>query len=181
MTSSVSQHLRLNDAQLRNPAQLPDLVLADPASRSINRDTVAGAPLVRQGLDAIANPGRPDSRRDHAIEVASEFESLFAQIMVQGMRESADSLGEGGMFSGGVGSDTYAQWFDQHMSQHLTNHNGGNGLGVVEKILEDLVRHRQLAPTEATPAPDSHYLNPEPPRLDNLDRGYPQAAEGGTK
>jgi hypothetical protein len=123
------------------------------------------APVRRTGLAAIAAPTtEADDRRAEAQEVATQFESLFMQEIVKGMREGADVLGEGGVFGGGIGSDTFSQWFDQHMSAHLTDPeaNGGNGLGVVDAILENLVRNRLIPAEAAAGAPAPHLDRPTP-------------------
>ena len=71
--------------------------------------------------------------RESAVNVAQQFEELFAQQMISGMRRSMQLDGEeGGMFGSGPGADTYAQWFDSMMSEKLGE---GRGLGLRDTLL----------------------------------------------
>ncbi len=95
----------------------------------------------------------PDARAK-AEQTAAQFEALLVRQLVGSLRQSS-SIGEGGgMFSGGLGSDTYTDWFDQHMADQIGS--SGN-LGIKEEILRDLERYGQLpqrpdAPTHAEQA-----------------------------
>lgn len=73
--------------------------------------------------------------RERAEAVAKNFEQIFARLMVEDMR---DSVGGDGMFGGGPGSGTYADWFDQHLSSHLTS---GRGMGLADAMLRDWERN----------------------------------------
>ena len=79
-----------------------------------------------------------------AQDVANKFEGMLVQMMVSGMRESTDILGEGNsMFGSGPGADTYTQWFDEQMSTHIT---GAGGVGVADVLMEEIVRTGQIDP-----------------------------------
>ena len=83
----------------------------------------------------------PAQKRARAENVAGKFEAIFVQQFVAGMRRTA-ALGEdSALFGSGPGSDTYAQWFDQHLSGHLLQ-NGG--LGVRDTLLRDWERLGQI-------------------------------------
>jgi Rod binding domain-containing protein len=85
------------------------------------------------GLDALPRAGQ------EAADVARRFEAIFTEQLVATMRATASGLGEdgaGGFFEG-TGSDTYAAWFDQHMSEHLARQ---GGIGLASVILADLSR-----------------------------------------
>jgi flagellar protein FlgJ len=102
--------------------------------------------MVAQG---IGDPSRYAGSRAEAREVAGKFEAMFVQQVVAGMRESA-RIGDGeGMFGSGPGSDTYTQWFDSYMSEHLAR---SGGVGVADAILREIERLRQVPPAEREPA-----------------------------
>jgi Rod binding domain-containing protein len=48
-------------------------------------------------------------------QVALEFESLFASMLVKEMRKTLSE----GLFGEGPGADTYAGWFDEHVGREL--------------------------------------------------------------
>ena len=89
--------------------------------------------------------------RKRAVAVAQQFEQIFTRSLVATMRQSGQMAGEdGSMFGSGPGADTYADWFDQHLSEHLSQQ---GRVGIAEVILRDLERHGQIEPTRpATPA-----------------------------
>lgn len=149
VSSLESQKLPLERQHTERPVVLPE--------KTYN---LGDAPVNRTGLSAIDAPVQVDDRRAEAEGVASQFEQLFVQQIIEGMRKGAEALGEGGVFEGTVGDDTYTKWFDQHMTAHLTDPSatGSARLGITDAILEDLERHRQLAPlpedaTARAPAP----------------------------
>lgn len=78
-------------------------------------------------LRAGAKEQSPESLR----EVARQFESLFARMLIKSMREA--SLGEG-MFDSEQG-DLYREMFDQQMSVELT---AGRGLGLADLLVRQL-------------------------------------------
>jgi len=90
--------------------------------------------------------------RARAERTAGQFEELFVRTMVQSLRSSS-SLGgeEGGMFGSGPGADTYADWFDQNMSEQIAR---TSEIGIKRTLLADLERHGQIeaAATAATTA-----------------------------
>jgi len=87
---------------------------------------------------------KPDAR-GKAREIADQFETLFMQSMVEGMRKTAD-MGQGkGLFGEGPGSDTYTQWFDNLMSGHLAE----NGrIGLSDTLMAEFERIGQIPSAE---------------------------------
>ncbi len=79
-----------------------------------------------------------------ALEVAHQFEEIFTKMMVQSFRK-AQLSDEGGMFGDSVGSDTYEQWFDEHMARYLGK---TNGIGIADTLIRDLRRHGELPEIE---------------------------------
>lgn len=71
-----------------------------------------------------------------ALDVARQFEEFFVRMMVQSFRK-AQLSDEGGMFGNSVGSSTYEQWFDQHMSEHLAKN---SGIGIADTLIRDFQR-----------------------------------------
>ncbi|MHC5065899.1 MAG: rod-binding protein [Planctomycetota bacterium] len=79
--------------------------------------------------------------RGEAKKIADNFETLFVQSMVEGMRKSGD-MGQGeGLFGDGPGADTYTQWFDNFMSSHLAEN--GN-IGLSDTLMEEFERLGQI-------------------------------------
>ncbi len=74
--------------------------------------------------------------RKEGKETADKFEAIFLKQMVVKMRENA-SLGEGGMFGDGPGSDTYSQWFDSNMSSALS---GSGQIGISKVLMTEFER-----------------------------------------
>jgi len=84
------------------------------------------------GLDALkggANKADPAAIR----EVARQFESLFARIMIKSMR---DAVGKDPIF-GSDATDTYQGMFDDQLSIELTR---GRGLGLADMLIQQLQR-----------------------------------------
>ena len=94
-------------------------------------------------------PGK-DARAE-ALGTAQQFEQIFVQQMLAGMRKTAQMAGDEGLFGGGPGGDTYTQWFDNHLSEHLTR-NGG--LGIADKLMGDLERWGQIPQAAAEEVSD---------------------------
>lgn len=91
-------------------------------------------------------------QRAAAEKVAHDFEQLFVRQLVSTMRSSASVGGDGGMFGDGPGADTYADWFDQNVSEQVSR---GGRVGIAEAILADMKRHKELpadAAEQRTPA-----------------------------
>jgi len=78
-------------------------------------------------------------------EVASQFESIFVQMMLKSMRDASI---EGGLFDSNQ-METYQSMFDQQISLDLSQ---GNGLGLADVLVQELRGDR-------TP-PDQHNLLP---------------------
>jgi len=90
----------------------------------------ADSPITKVSADKDA------SKHQEALRVANQFEEIFVGMMVQSFRKSQLS-DEGGMFGGGVGSSTYEQWFDQHMSTHLAKN---SSIGIADSLIRDFRR-----------------------------------------
>lgn len=88
-------------------------------------------------LRAATVTGELPSTKGDPHEVAQKFEAIFVQQFVAAMRSSAEGLGEG-MFGKESGNDTYTQWFDQFMAEHITRN---EGLGLTKVIEKDMDRH----------------------------------------
>jgi len=86
--------------------------------------------------------------RAAAQDVALKFEALFTRTMVQGLRQGTKIGGEGGgLFGDGPGADTYADWFDDHLSASL----GKDGhLGVAHVLMREFERWHQIPPAPKT-------------------------------
>ena len=99
-----------------------------------------------------------DSRTE-ALDTAQQFEQIFVQQMLAGMRKTAQMTGEDeGLFGGGPGSDTYAQWFDSHLADHLRR-NGG--LGITDTLMREFERWGQIPPAQTD---DKSSSGPAPAR-----------------
>ncbi len=81
--------------------------------------------------------------RAEAEKVASQFEAIFIQQIVSKMREGTDYLGESEMFGSGPGSDTYSEWFDTFMSEHIS---GSGRVGVADALIKHLDDLGQIEP-----------------------------------
>ena len=81
--------------------------------------------------------------RAEALDTARQFEQIFIQQMLEGMRKSTNIPGGDGMFGDGPGNDTYAQWFDNHMSEHLSKN--GN-MGIADTLMSEFERWNQIPP-----------------------------------
>lgn len=90
---------------------------------------------------------RAQKDRRHAEQVAAQFEAIFVRTMVQSLRQSATLGGEGGMFGDGPGADTYADWFDQNVADHVC---GSSRIGVKEILMADFARNGELGTPAAT-------------------------------
>ncbi|MFM1870749.1 MAG: Rod binding protein [Planctomycetota bacterium] len=91
-------------------------------------------------------------KRAAAEKAANDFEQLFVRQLVSTMRSAANVGGDGGMFGDGPGADTYADWFDQNVSEQVSR---GGRVGIAEAILADMKRHKELpadAAEKRTPA-----------------------------
>lgn len=83
---------------------------------------------------------QPDLRKD-ARAVAKQFEAIFLQSMVAGMRKTADmGVGEG-LFGKGPGADTYTQWFDSYMAGYLSEH---GHVGLSDTLMAEFERLGQI-------------------------------------
>lgn len=79
-----------------------------------------------------------------ALKVAQQFEEIFVGLMVESLRKSQLTDG-GSMFGSSVGSNTYEQWFDQHMSEHLAK---TTSIGIRETLVREFQRTGELPPKD---------------------------------
>ena len=100
-----------------------------------------------RGIDGPAPALRPLAE-EKELAAARQFETLFVKQLVQMLRASASAGGEGSMFGEGPGSDTYAQWFDNNMSEHLAE---GDGIGIASMLVRQFedARVRRATPLRA--------------------------------
>lgn len=116
-------------------------------------------PLAQPTRVTASQSGTVGSRAE-AEAVAGEFEQILIQQMVTGLRKTTSLDGEdGGLFGKGAGTDTYNDWFDAHLSQHLMS---SGGIGVRETLLRDWERLGQVAPNPRDT--DSSETSPVKPR-----------------
>jgi Rod binding domain-containing protein len=85
---------------------------------------------------AKVNGDKDATHHQQALEVAQQFEEIFVTMMVQSFRK-AQLSDEGGLFGSSVGSNTYEQWFDQHMSSHLAKN---SSIGIADTLIRDFRR-----------------------------------------
>lgn len=97
---------------------------------------------------SMRHPDAAQKGRQHAEKVADQFETIFVRTMVQSLRLSATYGGESGMFGVGPGSDTYADWFDQNVAEHVCT---SSQVGIKQQLMTDFERSGELAPA----APDT--------------------------
>lgn len=99
-------------------------------------NSIPGGPLgaaatVQHTLDAASSARKAEELHKHGNkdEAARELEKLFVSLLVKEMRKSLPE----GFFAQGPGSNVYAGFFDQMMSEALAS---GPGTGLRQSILE---------------------------------------------
>lgn len=105
----------------------------------IRQEPQLRAPLLQQ----FQHPqSQGQGKRAQALEVASQFEQLFVRSMVQDMRKTAEFGGDGeGMFGGGPGSDTYSDWFDQNLAEHISK---SGQVGIKDTLMREFEATHQV-------------------------------------
>lgn len=88
-----------------------------------------------RALEAKSDP------RQKAEQTAGQFEAILVRQLVGSLRQSSMIGEDGGLFGSGTGSDTYADWFDQHVADHIGS---ARQLGIKETILRDIERSGQI-------------------------------------
>lgn len=102
-------------------------------------------------IDSVSSSSGPKaSSRDEAQKVASQFEAIFVQQIVSKMREGADYLGQNEMFGSGPGADTYNQWFDTFMSEHIAS---SGRIGVADSLMTHFEELGQVEPASDATKP----------------------------
>ena len=95
---------------------------------------------------------QPDARVE-ALQTAHQFEQIFVQMMLAGMRKTSEMAGGEGLFGDGPGNDTYTQWFDNHLAEYLSD----NGhLGIADTLMKEFERWNQIPPEPTEGAPADH-------------------------
>ena len=84
-----------------------------------------------QGLSALRNQAS-NSPTEAIEEVASQFESLFTQMMLKSMRDASEPL-DGGLFKSNQ-MDTYQSMFDQQIALDLSSQ---KSLGLADILVRD--------------------------------------------
>ncbi len=93
-------------------------------------------------INRMTTGPQADPARARAESTAAQFEQIFVRSMVSTLRSSASLGGEGGgMFGDGPGADTFADWFDQNLSEQISR---TSNIGIKDKLLADLERHGQI-------------------------------------
>ncbi|MBM3973684.1 MAG: hypothetical protein FJ301_06240 [Planctomycetes bacterium] len=93
-------------------------------------------------INRMTNGPQADPERARAEKTAAQFEQIFIRSMVSTLRSSASIGGDGGgMFGDGPGADTFADWFDQNLSERISR---TSKIGIKDKLLADLERHGQI-------------------------------------
>jgi len=119
--------------------------------------------------------GPAQKARQHAEKVADQFETIFVRTMVQSLRLSATYGGESGMFGSGPGSDTYADWFDQNVAEHISS---SSQVGIKHQLMADFEKSGELRPEAAGTA---HGKQLATSMVDAFDRSRITAARAAGK
>ena len=85
--------------------------------------------------------GEAQIDRKKALETAQQFEQVLVRQLVGSLRSTSKLGGEeGGMFGSEPGSDTYADWFDEHVAKDISKH---GRIGVAEALVEEFDRMKR--------------------------------------
>jgi Rod binding domain-containing protein len=102
------------------------------------------------------NPkGAAQKERAKAQHTAQQFEQIFVRSMVSSLRQSGSVGGEGGMFGQGPGADTYADWFDDNLSEQLSKH---GEIGIEKQLMADFERNHEVAKADGKNGPKNALL-----------------------
>ena len=103
---------------------------------SLNTIVPSTAGMLAGKAESLASSGVPSV--ETAKEIAHQFESIFASILLKEMRQS---VGEEGLF-GGDNADVYGGMFDLYLGQHIAK--AGN-FGVADMVTTQLEMYREQA------------------------------------
>lgn len=85
--------------------------------------------------------GEAQTERKKALETAQQFEQVLVRQLVGSLRSTSKLGGEeGGMFGSEPGSDTYADWFDEHVAKDISEH---GRIGVADALVEEFERMKR--------------------------------------
>ena len=115
------------------------------SSEITNHAAVYGDFAGLQKLKASAHANDPNALR----QVAQQFESLFARMMIKSMREA---IGTDPIF-GSDQAQTYQSMFDDQLSMDLTK---GKGLGLTDMLMRQLQRRRRRRGRRCCPGEGCH-------------------------
>jgi flagellar protein FlgJ len=142
-------------------------------------DQAAGLAADPQGLARLRSGA--STRDPNAIrEVARQFESLFAQMMIRNMRAAAESLGDEQSQELGM----YTDMFDQQLASEISS---GRGLGLADVLMRQLMQAagRSETPASAEAAaltgPTTNAAPAEVQRTSFLKRIWPDVVAAGRR
>ncbi|MBK8979975.1 MAG: hypothetical protein IPM29_29095 [Planctomycetes bacterium] len=107
----------------------------------MNALATAAPPSLWSRLAGV-DPAGAAAVRVRAEQVAGDFEQVFVQQLVEGLRRTGDPTGAGaGPFGDGPGADTYTMWFDSLLGERVarTGH-----LRVADNVVAELERLGQI-------------------------------------
>jgi Rod binding domain-containing protein len=96
------------------------------------------------GASTLQAPSSAAASRAKALEVAGQFEEIFARQMVEQLRDTSLTGEEGGLFGDSAGASTYASWFDDHMAHHLSSK---GRIGIADNLMGYFEKSHQI-PTD---------------------------------
>ncbi len=112
--------------------------------------------MIQTSTIAIHEFLRIEPKRDYraeALHTAKQFEQIFVQMMLKGLRKTSEMAGGEGMFGDGPGSDTYTQWFDNNLAEYLSD----NGqFGIADALMKEFERWNQIPAEQTEGAPADH-------------------------
>ncbi len=109
----------------------------DPEDFQQKLERAQGTTEIKQGDQNATNVEKEKSAEDKELmEAARQFESLFIQQMMEGMRET---IPESDLLDGGFAEETYEGMLDQAYSEKMAE---SGGLGLADKIYDQLTSER---------------------------------------
>ncbi len=106
-------------------------------------ELVAGAARAAEVERVARAAGSAAEDEAQLLEAARAFESVFLQLLLQGMRRTVP---EGGLLPKGFAADTYESMHDQYLSEEMAK---AGGIGLAELIVEQLTASRRRFDAEA--------------------------------
>ena len=129
-----------------------------------------------QGVDALRRTVR-SSPQEGMKQASKQFEVMFMQMVLKSMREATPSEG---MLSGQQ-EKMYTSMLDQQLSQNLS----GRGLGLAEKMFDQLKRSAggdaMQTPAAVAPASSPNVVQALAPKMASLPRVEPSAVQSAVQ